>query len=501
MTLAQWLGLATWVGQLGLAVLAFVRGRRAPLAIPLSLLCLAMFSWTFAEWAARIADRRTWRSIDLTFSSLAAPVVLYFILAFVGARRRQRWLLVAFGVPSGSLALACASGLVLDWGDRFARSALRGRLQATLIMALLAMGLALLVRHARAQTNPQEKIRTALVIAALSLGCVLGAADVLGASMAVPSALVSTGLLAVAVLRFELIERDVSGLLLTYVGALTVGAVAAYLLIFRLFAASNTLLALSAIAISAVLSAALYHVQSVAGAVREERERLAMLGRLSAQMAHDLKNPLAAVKGAAQLLQEERARGRSIDDQAELLALLVQQSDRMTRLIDRHRRLSRLEPAREATDVGALVRGVVELRRVALQPRQRLELELAGELPSCEVDSDLLVTALENLMTNAFEAIEDDGRVVVRALRGEGDAPELVLEVEDDGEGMDPRQLERATDGSFTTKPQGSGLGLAFARRVAEAHGGRLLLRSRQGQGTCARMHLPCGAASQLSVR
>ncbi len=500
MTLAQWLGLATWVGLLGLTVLAFVRGRRAPLAMPLSMLCMAMFVWTFAEWATGIADRRTWRSIDLTFSSLAAPAALYFVLAFVGARRRLRWLLLAFGVPFGLLSLACASALVLDEGDRFARSVLRGRIQGALIVALLVVGLTLLARHARAQTNAQEKVRSALVMAALALGGVLGAADVLGTRMPIPSALLSTGLLALAVLRFELIEREGTGLLWTYVGALAIGAVAAYLLALQLFAASYVVLALSVIAISAVLSAAFYHAQSAGGAVREERERFAMLGRLSAQMAHDLKNPLAAVKGAAQLLQEERAQGRSIDDQAELLALFVQESDRMARLIDRHRRLSRLEPAREAVDVGALVRRLVELRRLSVSPGQQLELELTAELPRCEVDADLLVTALENLVTNAFEAIACEGRVVVRALPGEGAAAELVLEVEDDGAGMDPRQLERATDGSFTTKAQGSGLGLAFARRVAEAHGGRLLLSSKQGQGTRARMHLPCLGAPALSA-
>jgi signal transduction histidine kinase len=104
------------------------------------------------------------------------------------------------------------------------------------------------------------------------------------------------------------------------------------------------------------------------------------------------------------------------------------------------------------------------------------------------VDRDLLAGALENLVQNAFEAMPDGGTVTVRT---SVDPDTVVLSVEDNGQGMDARTRERAFDPFFTTKPTGSGLGLAFVRRVAEAHGGDVTLASKEGAGTTLQLRLP----------
>ena len=100
--------------------------------------------------------------------------------------------------------------------------------------------------------------------------------------------------------------------------------------------------------------------------------------------------------------------------------------------------------------------------------------------------------ALENLVRNALEAMPDGGTLVVRTERAAStDATGVVISVEDAGAGMDARTRERAFDDFYTTKATGSGLGLAFVRRVAEAHGGEVSLTSRVGVGTVVRMRLP----------
>jgi signal transduction histidine kinase len=295
--------------------------------------------------------------------------------------------------------------------------------------------------------------------------------------------LVSTALVAVVALRFRLFDRDPSRITILYALAVAVTAVVAYVVVFRAFAARQALLAFAVASITAVVAVVLRHAIATFAGQRVQMERMSVLGRLSAQMAHDLKNPLTAIRGAAQFLTEERARGRSIDEQKEFLELFVRESDRLVRLVDRYQRLGRLDPELAPTDVNALVRRIAGLARFGTDEVRSLETELDPALPQCRIDADLVATAVENLVSNAFEASKDGGRVVVRTARV-SDPDFVVLRVEDEGVGMDARCLERATDELFTTKARGSGLGLPFAKRVAEAHGGRIELRSQPQRGT-----------------
>jgi signal transduction histidine kinase len=122
-----------------------------------------------------------------------------------------------------------------------------------------------------------------------------------------------------------------------------------------------------------------------------------------------------------------------------------------------------------------------------------LGLDLADALPECDADADLVASALENVVRNAFEAMPRGGtlRIGTRLdVPAAGDAA-IVVRVQDTGEGMDARRAERAFDDFYTTKATGSGLGLAFVRRVALAHGGNVSLASRPGEGTRVELRLP----------
>jgi signal transduction histidine kinase len=152
-------------------------------------------------------------------------------------------------------------------------------------------------------------------------------------------------------------------------------------------------------------------------------------------------------------------------------------------VITNYRRLSRVEAVFTAVALDDILKRIVDAQKVAAPEGVTLSLERDAELGELRADPDLLMTALENLIRNAFEALAeaDGGDVVVRGVRRTG---RLVLSVVDDGPGMNARTREQALNGFFTTKDEGSGLGLAFASRVAEAHGGELLLVSVEGEGT-----------------
>jgi signal transduction histidine kinase len=285
---------------------------------------------------------------------------------------------------------------------------------------------------------------------------------------------------------FNVFASRLTGLLVVYGAALALIAGAGYLIAFAVFEHAPGPMALVVLAITLCWIALLWNAARATAHDRARIERLAMLGRLSSQLAHDLKNPLAALKGAAQFLSEERAQGRSIDTQNEFLDLMVSESERLSRLIDRYQRLGRLESITAHTSVNDLVTRVVGLHKLAGRDDVTAQLELGSELPDCALDVDLVATAVENLLRNATEAMAQGGTVTVRTERvPQRSAREAIaITVEDSGCGMDARDLEQAFDEFFTTKAKGSGLGLPLVKRVVEAHGGSVELSSELGRGT-----------------
>jgi signal transduction histidine kinase len=208
-------------------------------------------------------------------------------------------------------------------------------------------------------------------------------------------------------------------------------------------------------------------------------------------MAHDLKNPLAALKGAAQLLREDLGRPAPGVDRVVFADLMLGQIERIDRLVDVYGRLARADPEREDLDLNALVRTVLALPALTGQGVS-VTSDLSPELPRCRADPNMIARVLENLVRNAMEAMPDGGTITVRTTRSDREsAAGVALSVQDTGTGMDARTRERAFDDFFTTKPTGSGLGLAFVRRVVEAHGGEASLDSGRGRGTVVRVWLP----------
>jgi signal transduction histidine kinase len=498
MTSQVWISLVACAGLLALAGLALARVGRSPLALPLSVLSIALATWNFADFALARSGESGWRLITTAAALMSAPSALHFVLTFVGERRRMAAVVYgAYGV-FGALAAAALAGLgsarVAGW------VAWRG-------FALVALGLAApllvwsfwrLALHQRREARSSERARAGLLLTGLLLLLALLGTDLCAAlGLDVPrlgnlGTLLGLPVMAGVSLRLRLFEQELSSRTALYALLLAAVGVMAYLAVFRLFAAEAGALVVGTSAITFALLAATRRGVSSLTAQRERLEHLATLGRFSAQMAHDLKNPIAALKGAAQYLKEEHARGRPWDDKGDFLDLLLEQVERLDRVVGTYQRLGRVEPLLQPLEVNQLVSSVLSLQAFAGRPDVALRLELAPQLPRCPGDWDLLANALENLVRNAFEAMPRGGTLTVRTA-AEGES--VVLSVEDSGEGMDARTRERAFDDFFTTKATGSGLGLAFVRRVVEAHGGRVALTSQEGRGTVVRLHLPASEA------
>jgi len=235
-----------------------------------------------------------------------------------------------------------------------------------------------------------------------------------------------------------------------------------------------------------------------------EDPALALPGAVNAALkglAHELRNPLAGLKGAAQLLAR-RAAARDDDDSRELTALIQSEVERLAGLLDRL--LSPAPPRPHAPlNIHAVLERVLRLAENDAGWAVRLVRDYDPSLPELEGDEDRLVQAVWNLVRNAIEAGAANVALRTRAEHGVriGDAAHalaLRLEIVDDGRGVPEELAEQVFLPLVSGRAEGSGLGLALAQQVAREHGGSLAFRSRPGH-TVFTLLLPLRAAGDAA--
>ncbi|MBK7864468.1 MAG: HAMP domain-containing histidine kinase [Archangiaceae bacterium] len=475
---------------LAVAVLAWLRGREKNVAWPFSLLCLDLFAYNLLQAITDLTNQPAWGCLNAAAASFATPFFYHLVTAFVGKRRALGPALLAVYLYFGALAALCLQPFFIE-GNQFPGSS--GWAIAVLCgeVPIVAHCTWLLVRNL-VGTSSAERARTRLVLASAVIGGLASISDLVSIAGASWTSRIGVwGLLLSALVLGAAALRVLEGVsVLTWVSstAIALTVVLAEVAVFRGFGHH---IALAGVATVIIGLAAGFSLRLVVADWAKDRERTlahASLGALAAQMAHDIRNPLASIRGATQFLAGERAAGRSVDGQGEFFELLVQQCDRLTHLVDQYQRIGRAEPLLSAASVNDAAREAMKF----LGPGA-VDAQLAEKLPQVTADADLIVIALENVLRNAHEAsagkpLHLSTGVVTR------DEKWVFVAVRDEGPGMDPRTRERVLEGFFTTKAHGSGLGLAFVRRVVEAHKGRLLIDSREGEGTTVRIELRSAA-------
>ena len=216
-------------------------------------------------------------------------------------------------------------------------------------------------------------------------------------------------------------------------------------------------------------------------------EKLAVTGLVAARVAHDIRNPLSSIKMQTQLLKA-RLRGDP-EDEATLASVLqdINQVERVVRdLVDTARPG---DLRREPTSVNVVIRDA--LQQLAPQFTHRkiaVRTLLADGLPDAALDAARFRQALLNILVNASEAMPSGGEITVQSRSGPSG---LIIEICDEGMGIDPGIAGRIFDPFVSTKREGVGLGLVNAKAVVEGHGGHISLSARQPKGTCASISLP----------
>ncbi len=238
-------------------------------------------------------------------------------------------------------------------------------------------------------------------------------------------------------------------------------------------------------------------------------EHLASLGEMAAGIAHEVRNPLTSLRGCAQELAEICARSSS-PDAAALAGIMISEADRLGRIVTDFLTLSRLrEPQRQPLALAPVIDELASLCRARRDLPQglKLVLNLAPDCPPIAADPDQLRQVLSNLINNSLDAVlhVPFPSLTIAARRADPDNPlggeAVVITVADNGEGISLELQERIFTPFFSTKSQGTGLGLSLVSRIVREHEGELHLDSRPGMGTTVTVHLPLHSQTRVYRR
>lgn len=238
-----------------------------------------------------------------------------------------------------------------------------------------------------------------------------------------------------------------------------------------------------------------------------ERDRLVAVGEMAAGMAHEIKNPLGAIKGAAQCLEPE-----FLPKEAnELVHIIVEEVDRLNRVLTEFLEYARPYHGNPVpTNVNDVIRATHRiLQQKSIPQNIQVHKDLDDNLALAMIDPEQFKQVLLNLILNAMDAMPKGGTLTLRsfATHAFADAPahsfqgarknQILVQVQDTGEGIEAENLSRVFIPFFTTKPNGTGLGLAISHRIVRNTGGQMQLVSRAGQGSVFTVSLPAAFLDQ----
>ncbi|MHC4158406.1 MAG: sensor histidine kinase [Planctomycetota bacterium] len=262
------------------------------------------------------------------------------------------------------------------------------------------------------------------------------------------------------------------------------------------------------VALLAVIAAAVLLLRKKAARAKENtngrHEQFEELGKLTGELAHEIKNPLSTIKINLKLAAEELERskagesGKKTAEKEDLrfaralrkIGVIQKEARRLEQILDGFLRyIDRTELQLAGTDINELVSDIVDFyspqtRSHSITMRQGLH----GEALVCKVDADMIKQVILNIFINARQSMSEGGELMIKTSRQKDSA---VIQINDTGGGIAPEKLPKIFDAYYSSRPQGSGLGLATVKKIVEAHNGTINVDSEVGKGTSFTIKLP----------
>lgn len=230
--------------------------------------------------------------------------------------------------------------------------------------------------------------------------------------------------------------------------------------------------------------------------------RAAALEQLARNMAHELRNPLNSLGLNLELLYDEfeNLPEKSREEAAEIISILKKQVRRLSEIAGSYREVAKIPPLNLVeSDIKKIVTDLARfLKGEALSKGISINVEGNGNIPNLLIDADYIREAILNLMRNAIEAMPEGGNLTIHLITEENG--QVFIQVKDTGIGIEKEHQKKIFDLAYTTKKNGSGLGLPLVKQIIQQHGGSVHLESELSKGTTFTLQLPCSQKSEEEI-
>lgn len=223
-------------------------------------------------------------------------------------------------------------------------------------------------------------------------------------------------------------------------------------------------------------------------------EKLSTLGEMAAVLAHEIRNPLGSIRGTAEILRDDYKPG---DPKHEFIEIQIKETERLNRVVEDFLQMARPQPAdiRPCAVQEELETIVTLINNDARERKIKLVLQPPAVPVTINADGEKLRQAFLNVIINALQATPAGGSVII--VTSVYQTALCEIQFRDTGAGIDAETMERIWEPFFTTKPDGTGLGMAITKKIIESHGGTMMVESDVGHGTTVTVRLPMQLASK----
>lgn len=398
--------------------------------------CFASMVWNLGDFMVITTANRLWFYFSLVGTGIIPAVMFHFVNALIGSAKHRVWIVVAY-VLCLPLALSSVFALQYPGVRAFVDGSLWNVFYLTVLLPFFAAGIVLLSAAMKRAKSASERSRLRYILIAACIAAVSGMTDLLQIfNVPVPP--------------------------LGHLGS---------------------------VIYSCVLAIGVYKHRAAYDLLAKMRMKLDLLNELAAGIAHELRNPLGSIKGAAVLLSDRS--GKLTDEKsAEYQTLIAEEIERLEGILTNYQSLVRpLKIDKEPICANSVVEKTVRLMRLNADV-PAIHLSLAPELPSCESDPQSLKQVFINLIKNAHEACGSKGALHIAT---EFISPWIRITFSDTGKGLSPDILPHIFEPFVSTKANGMGLGLAICRRLIELNGGEIEAQNNSNGGACFTIYLPAG--------
>lgn len=493
-----------------IALSLFITVKMDRLQKSFAVLCLAVFVSQAAAFLKEILDAGFWKHLEHLGLLAIAPAVVFF---FRMLTRNQSNLLKGF---MAVLSLISAAGAVSQFTSLGSRADFHFALIAytCIVLGLCYFSLLLQVKRSTPSTEKKRLIYLLVACPIAAFICSIDLSGYLGYHFApvsglVLSALLYFTLLIVAYPHLSELHHFFARTIVIAVSTLT-GAAIIYLVSFFFSESAPSFTSVFMMSFLIIISitpvkmmlknifnffypeskeifTSLYDSDE-----KLEKEKSLMLAEMAPVFAHEIRNPLGSIKGAAQFLQSEA----STEEQEQLLKVIIDEVNRLNTVVSQF-----LDYARPA---GGNIRpqdiNTVVLKTISIIAANRMTentaifQELQEELPMVNIDEQQMLQVMINISLNAIEAMPRGGRLTYKTSKIEtGEGPAIGISIQDTGSGIRPEHLKNIFKPFYTTKESGVGLGLAICRRIIREHGGSIRVKSAAGKGSIFFIQLDAG--------